>query len=142
MEPAVAESWEFSSDGRELTFRLRGGVHFSDDTPLTAEDVVFTFRALYDPGVASPLADLFRVDGEELVPEVVDPGTVKFRLPRRTAPILRAFDSMPILPKHRLEASLSDGSFASAYGVGARRAISLAWDLSSSNASYPASGSS
>src|SRR5690606_7932538 len=39
--PALAESW--TVDGNVWTFKLRPGVKFSDGTPLTAEDVVFTY---------------------------------------------------------------------------------------------------
>jgi hypothetical protein len=35
--PAAAESWEFSADGRRLTFHLREGLTYSDGSPLTAE---------------------------------------------------------------------------------------------------------
>lgn len=39
--PALAESWEV--DGDTWTFKLREGVKFSDGSPFTAEDVVFTY---------------------------------------------------------------------------------------------------
>lgn len=45
-EPYLAEKYAFSEDGRTLSFTLRDGLHWSDGEPLTAEDVVFTFRAL------------------------------------------------------------------------------------------------
>lgn len=38
--PALATGWEHSDGGRRWTFTLRGGVRFSDGTPLTAEAVV------------------------------------------------------------------------------------------------------
>ena len=38
MEPALAESWEFSEDGKTLVFRLKRGLRFSDGEPLTAAD--------------------------------------------------------------------------------------------------------
>ena len=118
VEPVLAESWSFSEDGRELTVKLRPHVRFSDGTPFTSDDVAFTFQALHDPAVASPLVETAVVSGEPLIPEVLDPLTVRFRLARRTAVVERIFDSIPILPRHRLEASLKDGSFAAEYGVG------------------------
>ena len=123
LEPELAESWSFSEDSRELTFKLRPDVRFSDGTPLTAADVAFTFQALHDPAVASPLVETAMVEGKPLVPEVVDPLTVRFRLPRRTAVVERIFDSIPVLPRHRLQASLEDGSFASEYGIGVSEGI-------------------
>ena len=103
MEPALAESWEFSEDGKKLVFHLRGGVRFSDGEPFGARDVAFTFRALYTPSVASPLVQTAEIDGRPLGVEVVDERTVAFTLPRRTAVVERAFDSISILPAHLLE---------------------------------------
>ncbi len=44
-EPALAESWQV--DGNVWTFHLRRGVTFSDGSPLTAADVVFSFDRVY-----------------------------------------------------------------------------------------------
>ena len=41
------------ADGRTFTLTLRDGVAFSDGVPFTSADVVFSFRALYDPAVES-----------------------------------------------------------------------------------------
>lgn len=37
--PGLAESWDYSEDGTEVTFHLRPGLTFTDDTPLDAEAV-------------------------------------------------------------------------------------------------------
>src|SRR5206468_12475108 len=50
----LAESWEFSKDCRDLTFRLRPGVKWHDGQPFTADDVVFTWQTIIDPRVPSP----------------------------------------------------------------------------------------
>src|SRR5579859_8273837 len=42
LEPALATSWKISRDQRNITFHLRKGIHFSDGTPFSAEDVAFT----------------------------------------------------------------------------------------------------
>lgn len=52
--PGLAEKWDISSDGKVYTFHLRDGLKFSDGSPLTANDVVFTFQRVADPKVASP----------------------------------------------------------------------------------------
>jgi ABC-type transport system substrate-binding protein len=106
LEPALAESWEFSEDGTRLTFHLRRGVRFSDGDPFGAEDVDFTFRALYEPSTASPLVETAQIDGKPFGVELVDETTVAFVLPRRTAVVERVFDSIAILPSHLLDASL------------------------------------
>ncbi|HSH35189.1 ABC transporter substrate-binding protein [Schnuerera sp.] len=47
--PHVAKDWEVSEDNLTITFHLRDDVKFSDGTPLTAEDVEFTYLAMADP---------------------------------------------------------------------------------------------
>ena len=44
--PALAESWEVSDDGCRYTFHLREGVTFSNGSPLTSSDVLYTFTRL------------------------------------------------------------------------------------------------
>lgn len=52
--PGISDKWEISPDGKTYTFHLRNGVKFSDGTPITADDVVFTYQRLVDPKVSSP----------------------------------------------------------------------------------------
>lgn len=42
---ALAESYKISEDGKTYSFKLRDGLKFDDGTPLTTEDVAFTFTA-------------------------------------------------------------------------------------------------
>jgi oligopeptide transport system substrate-binding protein len=57
-QPALAESWSVSDDGREITFQLRPGLVYSDGQPIRAQDVVDSWLALLDPARPSPLATL------------------------------------------------------------------------------------
>jgi peptide/nickel transport system substrate-binding protein len=51
LEPSLAESWEISDDGLTYTFHLRSNVVFSDGTPMTSADVLYSWvRAANDPG--------------------------------------------------------------------------------------------
>lgn len=55
-EGALAESWETSEDGLTTTFHLRDGLAFADGTPLTAQDVVWSYqRSLLGPGYVKAL---------------------------------------------------------------------------------------
>jgi peptide/nickel transport system substrate-binding protein len=44
--PDLAESWNWSEDGKELTFKLRHGVKWHDGKPFTAADVKCTWDLL------------------------------------------------------------------------------------------------
>ncbi|OAB27093.1 ABC transporter substrate-binding protein [Paenibacillus macquariensis subsp. defensor] len=46
--PELAESWDISDDALTYTFHLRSDLKFSDGSPLTADDVAFTWTILHD----------------------------------------------------------------------------------------------
>ena len=48
IEPCLATSWEASTDGTEIVFKLREGVKFHDGTDFNADAVVFSFARQYD----------------------------------------------------------------------------------------------
>lgn len=56
--PGQAESWSIDDSGLIWTFRLRHGLAFSDGSPLTADDVVYSLRRLFTPVTAAPNASL------------------------------------------------------------------------------------
>ena len=45
-DSGLAESWEASADGKTWTYTLRPDLLWSDGTPLTANDVVYTFERI------------------------------------------------------------------------------------------------
>ncbi len=57
LAPGQAESWETSEDGLTWTFHLREGLKWSDGTPLTANDFVYSWKRVCDPMVAAPYAE-------------------------------------------------------------------------------------
>ncbi|WP_297570565.1 peptide ABC transporter substrate-binding protein [uncultured Anaerovibrio sp.] len=50
-QPALAESWDISSDGLTYTFHLRKGIQWSDGTPITAKDFVYSWTRVLNPEV-------------------------------------------------------------------------------------------
>jgi peptide/nickel transport system substrate-binding protein len=77
--PWLAEKWESNDNATVWTFHIRQGVKFHDGSPLTAEDVVYTFRRLLDPATASPAAsELGAIKPEAF--QAVDAATVKVTL--------------------------------------------------------------
>ncbi len=115
LEPWLAEGWTPSADGLTYTIALKQGLVFSDGAPMTSADVLFSFRAAYDPGVASPLASVLHVHGKPLVVTAPDARTVVIRFPGPFAPGLRVLDSLPIVPRHILEPALDAGQFQNAW---------------------------
>ncbi|MBI2907562.1 MAG: ABC transporter substrate-binding protein [Chloroflexi bacterium] len=75
--PVLAERYEISKDGLEYTFHLNKGVRFHDSSPLTVEDVRYSFERLRNPprGVLSPRKALLASTDKIETP---DANTVKF----------------------------------------------------------------
>ena len=48
-QPSAAESFEFSEDKKDITFKMRKDMTFSDGEKVTADDVVFTYKFMSDP---------------------------------------------------------------------------------------------
>ena len=117
IEPALATKWMLDKDGRTYTLTLRQGVLFSDGAPFTADDVVFTFEALYDPKVDSPLASSMQVKGQPIAVRKIDSHTVVLTLPAPYGPGLRLLNALPILPAHKLRDALAKGEFAKAWST-------------------------
>jgi microcin C transport system substrate-binding protein len=114
----VAESAEVADDGRSVTFHLRPEARFADGSPLTADDVVFSFEALKTKGhpfFAQMLQDV-------VTAEALDPRTVRYSfkgelvrdLPLTVAglPILsKAYYSTRPFEETSLEAPLGSGPY-------------------------------
>jgi peptide/nickel transport system substrate-binding protein len=100
LEPELAESWRLSKDGREITFRLRSGIFFSDGTPFTAQDVAYTMQQLMDPALHSPTGDAFRSSAGAVVAKVSSPTEISVRFPAAVSSLDRLFDQVAILSEH------------------------------------------
>jgi len=116
LEPSLAESYACSANGLSCTLKLRRGVAFSDGAPFSSADVVFSFRAIYDEKTGSPLGDAMLVGGKPMAVAAPDAHTVVLTFPAPFAPGLRLLDSLPIVPKHKLEAALNAGTLRQQWG--------------------------
>jgi len=59
LQPMLALSWKPNADGSVWTFTLRPNVTFHNGKQMTADDVVYTFKQLSDPKVASNALSAF-----------------------------------------------------------------------------------
>jgi peptide/nickel transport system substrate-binding protein len=117
LEPRVASAWTGSADHLTWTFTLRPDVVFSDGTPLTSADVVFSFQVLYDPAVRSSLATSLQIGGKPMVARAMDEHTVVVVFPSTFGPGIGILDALPILPAHKLRSALEAGTFRDTWGV-------------------------
>ncbi|HEX4783703.1 MAG TPA: ABC transporter substrate-binding protein [Candidatus Sulfotelmatobacter sp.] len=100
LEPELAQSWKVSRDGKEITFKLRSGVSFSDGTPFSAEDVAFTVRQLMDPALHAPTGDAFRSGPGDVETKIISPTQISITFPAPVAGLDRQFDQVAILSAH------------------------------------------
>ena len=59
LAPGCAEKWETSDDGLKWTFHLRDGLKWSDGSPLSAKDFVYSWKRVADPKTGSAYAETF-----------------------------------------------------------------------------------
>jgi peptide/nickel transport system substrate-binding protein len=100
LEPELAESWKLSKDGKQITFKLRHGVAFSDGTPFSAEDVAFTMQRLMDPSLHSSTGDAFRSGNGTVTSKVLAPDQILITFPAPIAGLDRLFDQVAIMSAH------------------------------------------
>lgn len=98
-KPSIAKSWEVSEDELTITYHMRDDVVFSDGEPMTADDVVFTYRWIMNPQVAATRMRSYFEKLESV--EALDDYTVqfKFREPYFMALTVTG-QYLEILPEH------------------------------------------
>ncbi len=110
-EPAIARSWTISADKTTFTFELDSRARWSDGTPITAEDVRFTFATIMDP---KNMTGVHKVALERFSPpEVLAPLTIRFQAKEVHWQNLGAVGGLLILPRHDMEGKdFNDINFA------------------------------
>ncbi|HEU5474681.1 MAG TPA: ABC transporter substrate-binding protein [Actinophytocola sp.] len=97
-EGGLAERWETSSDNLTWTFHLRDGLKWSDDKPITAKDVAFTYNLMLtneDAAAANgvAVANFASVSAK-------DDRTVEIKTKAPQASMLGSTSEVPIVPEH------------------------------------------
>ncbi|MEH6582635.1 MAG: peptide ABC transporter substrate-binding protein [Halioglobus sp.] len=113
-EPGVAERWDFSDDGRVITFHIREDARWSNGDPVTAEDYVWSWRRALNPAMGNQNAYmLFPVknaeafstgkldDPEQLGVKALDARTLEVTLNEPTPYFLQLMDHYSSFAVHR-----------------------------------------
>jgi peptide/nickel transport system substrate-binding protein len=99
LAPAMAQSWSYSRDCLDLTFKLRRDVKWHDGHPFTADDVVFTYQTMINPKTPAPFKEGFLLVKDV---QAVDPYTVRVTYAKPYARAVETWGTY-MLPKHLLE---------------------------------------
>ncbi len=108
--PELAESWKFSKDCLNLTFKLRSNVRWHDGQPFTASDVVFTYDTMINPKTPTAYREDFKAVESVTAP---DPLTVRIRYKQPYAKALQSWGTW-VLPQHLLEPYVREGKLREA----------------------------
>jgi len=103
--PVLASGYTVSPDGKTYTFIIRPTAEFSDGTPVTADDVVFTVQKAQDPSLESPEF----ADWSGVTATAINANTVQFVLDKPYTPFLANL-TLGILPAH-VWRNISDAEF-------------------------------
>jgi peptide/nickel transport system substrate-binding protein len=121
--PSIATSWETAPDGLTWTFHLRKDVTFNDGSPLTAQDVIFSWNdAVYDhqrpagkePRWPSSSRDSMTFDRKECEFTAPDDYTVVVKTPVKVAILDQMMGDAIILSKKKYEPLVKNGTFGGA----------------------------
>jgi peptide/nickel transport system substrate-binding protein len=97
--PLLAKNFKIENE-TEYTITLRNGLTWSDGKPITADDVIYTYKEIIFAGLGNTSTrDMMVIDGKLPKLEKLDDYTVKFTTSKPFAPFLRQL-STSIAPKH------------------------------------------
>jgi len=93
--PYLAKNYNILENGKIFEFYLREGLLWSDNNPITANDVVFTINAVQSPILNSPIRAMWL--GIEV--EKISEFKVRFEL-KNPSPLFLENATLEIMPKH------------------------------------------
>lgn len=99
--PGLATHWQVSEDKMTYRFRIDPDARWSDGMPVTADDVVYTWRLLVDEGIVAPYTNIAYNSYEEPVAE--SKYIVRIKCKELNWRLFYRFTDINILPKHYLE---------------------------------------
>ncbi len=94
----IATGWQISEDGLTITFQMRDDVTFSDGTPLTAEDVVFSYDFIMTEAIQAPRERAYYEKIKSVT--MTNPHEVVFVFKEPYFQALSLAGGLAIMPKH------------------------------------------
>jgi peptide/nickel transport system substrate-binding protein len=109
--PEVAKSWDVSDDNLTWTFYLREGIRWSDGEPVTIDDALFSFQAVFHDQIATSIKDGFKHPETGALPQVSidrDRNALIFQLSRVDSQFLTHIGNVRLIPHHKWKDHLQD----------------------------------
>lgn len=94
----LAQGWQADPSGKHYTVTLKPGLRWHDGRPLTADDVVFTYRTIQNPDVQSPL----NVSWQNVQVAANGSHAITFELPNPLSSFPHSLTN-GIIPQHKLK---------------------------------------
>jgi peptide/nickel transport system substrate-binding protein len=98
LKPVLAESMEISKSGFEITIKLKNNIWFSDGVPVTADDVIFTYKTIMNPTIDAADSSNYYNNVKDVIK--IDDRTIKFVLKEVYWQTLESIGVFMVLPKH------------------------------------------
>lgn len=143
-EPAIAEDWEISNEGKTYTFKIRDNANWSNGDPVTAHDFEFAWKRFIDPATASPAAFLANLivgaeafnNGEgtadDVMVKALDDKTLEVTLTSPQSYFLNVITNPPFFPVHKATVEGNDNWHTSEATILSNGPFKLAkWDKDS-----------
>lgn len=119
-EPAIAEDWSISDDGRTYTFFIRENANWSNGDPVTAQDFEYAWKRFVDPETASPAAFLANLiagaesfnsgegTADDVMVKAIDEKTLEVTLTSPQSYFLNLITNPPFFPVHKATVEAND----------------------------------
>lgn len=121
--PGAAESWTVSDDGTVYTFKIRANANWSDGSPVTADDFIFSFKRVEEPKTAAgyanmlyPIKNAEKINKGELPVDqigmkAIDAKTLEITLERATPFFVELLAHQTALPVNRASLEKNGADF-------------------------------
>lgn len=108
----LAATWESDARAAVYTVTLKPNLVWQDGAPLTADDVVFTYKTIQNPDVKSPLLTSW----QNIKVEKLSQNKIRFTLPNAYSPFLHSLTN-GIVPQHMLQGIAPEQLRSSAFNT-------------------------